>query len=376
MSKNHHRGGLPWLFNPFEIKFSAYSGSGKTTLICRLINEMHQDYDIAYAKSDAHRFEMDKPRKDTHQAQMAGAQAVVINNPEARAKLEKRPANEIWRSLNLLEYDLVFVEGYKNHTQSPRVLLVNDKMLEEIADKDLENVIAFTGPASERPSGLPTEIPYFHRDNIAAIKELILKTFASRVPKTKGLVLIGGQSRRMGKDKANMKFTEKSMARQAYDLLKEKCEEVYLSVRDEQQSLPEDCKGLPIITDQLRDMGPTGGILSAFKQDASSAWTVMGCDLPLVNSETLDKLYEGRNSQRYATCFKSNSDDMPEPLLAIYEPKAQNRFYQFLATNRLCPRKVLLNSSIELLEQGEYNYLDNANTPEDAERIQEQLLRD
>ena len=67
---------------------------------------------------------------------------------------------------------------------------------------------------------------------------------------------------------------------------------------------------------------------------------------------------------------------MPEPLLAIYEPKAQNRFYQFLATNRLCPRKVLLNSSIELLEQGEYNYLDNANTPEDAERIQEQLLRD
>ncbi|EDM25219.1 molybdopterin-guanine dinucleotide biosynthesis protein BA [Lentisphaera araneosa HTCC2155] len=375
MSKNHHRGGLPWLFNPFEIKFSAYSGSGKTTLICRLINEMCQDFDIAYAKSDAHRFEMDKPRKDTHQAQMAGAQAVVINNPEARAKLEKRPANEIWRSLNLLEYDLVFVEGYKNHTQSPRVLLVNEKMLKEIADKDLENVIAFAGPAKERPEGLPLEVPYLHRDDIPAIKEIILETFKTRIPKTKGLVLVGGKSRRMGEDKASMQFGDKSMARQAYELLKTQCDEVYLSVRDENQELPEDCLGLPIITDQLKDMGPTGGILSAFKKDSTSAWTVMGCDLPLVNQDAIEKLYAGRNAQRYATCFKSNSDDMPEPLFAIYEPKAQNRFYQFLATNRLCPRKVLLNSSIELLEQGEYNYLDNANTPEDAQRIIEELNR-
>ncbi|WDE95989.1 molybdopterin-guanine dinucleotide biosynthesis protein MobB [Lentisphaera profundi] len=375
MSKNHHRGGLPWLFNPFEIKFSAYSGSGKTTLICRLINEMHEDFDIAYAKSDAHRFEMDKPRKDTHQAQLAGAQAVVINNLEARAKLEKRPANEIWRSLNLLEYDIVFVEGYKNHTQSPRILLVNEKMLEEIADRDLENVIAFVGPAQDRPQELPEAIPYLHRDNIPAIKKLILATWEARIPKTKGLVLVGGKSRRMGEDKASMKFSTQSMARQAYDLLKEKCDEVYLSVRDLHQEVPADCQGLPLITDKFIDLGPTGGILSAFKNDSTSAWLVMGCDLPLVNSEALAKLCDGRNAQRYATCFKSQYDGMPEPLFAIYEPKAQNRFYQFLATNRQCPRKVLLNSSIALIEQGDYNYLDNANTPEDALRIKEELIQ-
>ena len=375
MSKNHKRGGLPWLFNPFEIKFSAYSGSGKTTLICRLITALEKSFDIAYAKSDAHRFEMDKPRKDTHQAQMAGAQAVVINNPEARAKLEKRPANEIWQSLNLLEYDLVFVEGYKNHTQSPRILLVNDKMLEEIADKDLENVIAFAGSAKDRPNELPKEIPYFHRDEIEKIQELIIQTLEARVPKTKGLVLIGGKSRRMGEDKASMSFSGKSMARQAYDLLSKKCDEVFLSVRDDNQELPEDCKGLPVITDKLFDLGPTGGILSAFKHDSRSAWIVMGCDLPLVNEDALNKLCEGRNPYRYATCFNSQTDQMPEPLFAIYEPKAQNRFYQFLAIDRKCPRKVLLNSSIELLDQGNYNYLDNANTPEDAKRIREELSK-
>ena len=371
MSKNHHRGGLPWLFNPFEILFSAYSGSGKTTLICRLISDLKNTYDIAYAKSDAHRFEMDKPRKDTHQAQIAGAHAVVINNPDSRAKLEKRPANEIWRSLNLLEYDLVFVEGYKNETQSPRIILVDDKMLEEIPEKDLHNVIAFAGPANTAPKGLPNDIPYFKRDDLEGIKALIKQTLDARRPKLKGLVLVGGKSRRMGQDKASMKYTNKSMARQTYDLLKTQCDEVYLSVRDEQQELPDDCKNLDLIYDQLLDQGPTGGILSAFNKDSASAWLVAGCDLPLLKQEAIDDLCARRNPFKYATCFSSKSDQMPEPLFAIYEPKAKNRLFQFLAINRTCPRKVLLNSSIELLHQGEENWLDNANTPDDALRIKD-----
>ena len=145
--------------------------------------------------------------------------------------------------------------------------------------------------------------------------------------------------------------------------------------RDQSQEIPADCEGLPIITDQIHDIGPTGGILSAFKHDSKFAWIVMGCDLPLANSDALNKLYESRNPFRYATCFSSKNDKMPEPLFAIYEPKAQNRFYQSLAVNRLCPRKVLINSSIELIDQGEHNYLENANTPEDVQRIKAELKK-
>jgi len=102
---------------------------------------------------------------------------------------------------------------------------------------------------------------------------------------------------------------------------------------------------------------------------------VMGCDLPLVNQEAIETLCEQRNEHKYASTFISASDGMPEPLLSIYEPKSLARFFQYLAMNRNCPRKILLNSPVELISQGENNWLDNINTPEDFDRINNILTK-
>ena len=379
MSKHHHKGGLPWIFNPYEIAFSAYSNSGKTTLICKLIELFKDDYRIAYAKSDAHKFEMDKEGKDTADASAAGASAVVINNADSRARLEQSPSDEVWRSLDLLEYDFVFIEGYKNETRTPRILILDDKMLPELEERDLTNVIAFVGPNDSRPSETQSErtsiIPYFQRDDLDSLKTLILAQFQAKKPVLKGLVLTGGFSRRMGQDKSAINYHGTSQARHAYDLLSKSCDEVYLSVRDDQQSLPDDCEGLPRLNDQIQNCGPASGIISALQKDRKAAWMVMGCDLPLVNQEAIETLCEQRNEHKYASTFISASDGMPEPLLSIYEPKSLARFFQYLAMNRNCPRKILLNSPVELISQGENNWLDNINTPEDFDRINNILTK-
>ena len=380
MSKHHHKGGLPWIFNPYEIAFSAYSDSGKTTLICKLIELFKDDYRLAYAKSDAHKFEMDKEGKDTADATAAGASAIVINNQESRARLEQAPSDEVWRSLDLLEYDFVFIEGYKNETRAPRILILNDKMLAELEERDLSNVIAFAGPGNSRPSETLSEktstIPYFQRDDLTGLKKLILDQFQTQKPTLKGLVLTGGFSRRMGQDKSAINYHDQSQARYAYDLLAKSCDEVYLSVRDDLQVLPDDCEGLPRLSDQIQDYGPASGIISALQKDRKAAWMVMGCDLPLVNEEAIQTLCNKRNPHKYASTFISTSDGMPEPLLSIYEPKSLSRFFQYLAMNRNCPRKILLNSPVELISQGDHNWLDNINTPEDFTRINNLLNKE
>ena len=159
------------------------------------------------------------------------------------------------------------------------------------------------------------------------------------------------------------------MAKHAHDLLSKYCDEVHLSVRDEEQILPDDCDGLARLNDSLLNNGPTSGIISAFNKDRKSAWLIMGCDLPLVDEEAIETLCTQRNPFKYASTFVSATDGMPEPLLSIYEPKALSRFYQFLAMNRNCPRKLLLNSPVELISQEDKNWLDNINTPEDFDRI-------
>ena len=53
--------------HPPAVSFSAFSGTGKTTLIERLIAAMNaRGLKLGVMKHDAHRFEIDKPGKDSY----------------------------------------------------------------------------------------------------------------------------------------------------------------------------------------------------------------------------------------------------------------------------------------------------------------------
>ena len=114
-----------------------------------------------------------------------------------------------------------------------------------------------------------------------------------------------------------------------------------------------------------------GGILSAMRQDPEAAWLVMACDLTFATNETLDYLIKHRNPFRNGTAFISVEDGFPEPLCAIYEPKALLSLLWFLGIGYNCPRKVMINSRIELLNSPNINWLKNANTPEEYEMAKE-----
>ena len=55
---------------------------------------------------------------------------------------------------------------------------------------------------------------------------------------------------------------------------------------------------------------------------------------------------------------------VPEPLITIYEPKSYPVLLQYLAQGYSCPRKMLINSDIEIVEVDD-NLIRNINTPEE-----------
>lgn len=355
-----------WTFHPYEIGLVGYHNSGKTTLAAKLVPLL--GLNLAYIKRDAHRFDMDKPGKDTHTLTEAGARTVFISDSSHRALLSRKLLDPIVNSLDFLEEDAAIVEGHK--TSSVPKIVVLDAELEIMGDPAFEHEVplATVGPWEKAPA-LKWNVPYFHRDDAAGAAAFIRSYWDGLTAKRPllGLVLTGGKSERMGADKAALAYGGEEEARRVFQLLKEFCSEVFVSCRAEQAELP-GRRGLPQIHDTLLGKGPTGGILAALEARPEASWLVAACDLPGLDRETLAALVAGRDPFKMGTAFKGYQD-LPEPLCAIYEPKAAARLYQFLAAGYDCPRKMLINSPAHILEPPAGARLANVNTPEDAARF-------
>jgi molybdopterin-guanine dinucleotide biosynthesis protein A len=186
-------------------------------------------------------------------------------------------------------------------------------------------------------------------------------------PVLNGLVLAGGKSERMGFDKGSVNLHGSPQRYHVADMLKRFCQDVFISSRADQQSdIQEPYHGL---ADTFTDLGPYGGILSAFREQPDNAWLVVACDLPLLSDKTLDYLVQNRNVSTVATTFQSSVNDFPEPLITIWEPKSYPVLLSFLSQGYSCPRKVLINSDTVVLTAPYPEELTNVNTPEELEQV-------
>jgi molybdopterin-guanine dinucleotide biosynthesis protein A len=192
-------------------------------------------------------------------------------------------------------------------------------------------------------------------------------------PALYGLVLAGGKSVRMGHDKSIMQWHGKEQRYYMVDLLASVCESVFISCRAEQQN-EIDSKYKTLI-DNYQGAGPLIGILSAFKAYPNVAWLVAACDLPLLDLAALQYLIQNRDTSAIATTFQSPHDGLPEPLITIWEPSSFERLQAHITDGYTCPRKALIRNeaNVKMLTAPNPEALINANTPEDAQRVNEIL---
>jgi len=176
-----------------------------------------------------------------------------------------------------------------------------------------------------------------------------------------GLVLSGGKSSRMGKDKGQIAYHGIPQREHLYHLLNDVCEKTYISIRKEQQT--EIRATFNTLLDQDRYKGPFNGLLSAHGQFPDVAWLVLACDLPLMDVISLRQLISERDPERVATAFAQKKNPLPEPLCAIWEPRAlRSSMSNFKEGNGLYPRKFLMNSDVKLVFPKNPEVLLNANS--------------
>lgn len=197
---------------------------------------------------------------------------------------------------------------------------------------------------------------------------LLTAAVSSAVPPLKALVLAGGKSSRMGEDKRQLKYQrETTEVARMVQLCQAAGLPTYLSVADAGDAPATSASG--VLPDRFLGLGPLGAISTAFLNDPDAAWLVLPCDLPLLEADTLKQLIAARDHRKVATAVKAANKPFPEPLVTIYEPRAYPRLLEFLSLGYACPRKMLINSDVALLEIEDVTPLTNANTPEERERV-------
>ena len=276
--------------------------------------------------------------------------------------------NKFQQRLDFAQFDYVFING--NHYQGAKQILILDEAKEASVLKRLEQLdnIQFVVKLTKETKYfdfLEGKYPQINNlicytiDEIDEISNHINSLIQEKIASIKGLILVGGKSTRMGQDKSELNYFGKPQKEFAKELLENNNIETFYSVQNSSENNQE-------ISDKFYNLGPFGGICSAFQKDPNAAWFVLATDVPFVNDKIIQLLLKHRNPSKVATTVKGKNKDFPEPLITIYEPKAYPILLQYLAQGYSCPRKMLINSDVEIVEI-EDDFIRNINTPEEFE---------
>ncbi|MCF6181907.1 NTP transferase domain-containing protein [Lutibacter sp.] len=284
--------------------------------------------------------------------------------------------NKFNQRIQFSQYDFVFING--NHYQATKQILVLDNEKEASVLKRLEqlNNIQFVIKLTEDAKYFDflleknpqiKNLKCYKVSEIDKISKHIENLIQEKIAAIQGLVLAGGKSTRMGTDKGTLYFYGKNQRDVAIELLEKNHLKTYLSVRKEQDITIENK-----IVDTFIGLGPFGAICSAFQSNPNVAWLVLATDLPFVDDKVIQKLLKYRNPSKAATTIKGKGKQFPEPLITLWEPKSYPLLLNYLAQGYSCPRKVLINSEVEIIEV-EDDLIRNINTPEEFKKAKKEI---
>ncbi len=129
-----------------------------------------------------------------------------------------------------------------------------------------------------------------------------------------GIILAGGQSRRMGFNKAEAEIHGDSMLIRMIDKLKELTSTIVVSSGN--ISYPN--IAWPQIPDEYPDCGPLGGIYSALKVSNRSLNLVVSCDIPLVSTSLLKHIVVNATKNEALITVVVDHDDQIHMTCAVY----------------------------------------------------------
>lgn len=193
---------------------------------------------------------------------------------------------------------------------------------------------------------------------------------------TAAIILAGGRSKRMGKNKAllplpgNPSFT---FIEHLSSMLTSLCPEVLIVARDEADAVNYTLKGVHVITDQLPDHGPLMGLYSGLSATRAQRSLLIAVDMPFVHPTLVSFLLSQPPSKALLIPLVNG---VPQVLLAIYPRTVLPLIEDRLRQGRHDLRSLLEVTTVQYIEEEQLRKVDpklrsfvNVNTPEELREV-------
>ena len=179
-----------------------------------------------------------------------------------------------------------------------------------------------------------------------------------------GIILSGGKSTRMGKDKGLIELNGKPMIHHVIDHIDPICNQILISANDKAY----ENLGYPVFNDEINEIGPAGGIISSLKHSSNEKNIIISCDLPYASTAFIQKLLD--LSGDYEITLPKSGPHY-QPLCAVYSKEVYSVFMEFVKKEIYSLKTIIKQFRIQVVEQADIEEFDlskelrNINSPED-----------
>jgi molybdenum cofactor guanylyltransferase len=174
------------------------------------------------------------------------------------------------------------------------------------------------------------------------------------------VILAGGKSSRMGRDKSLLPLDGTPLIRRIYEQLAHRFDEILISTNEPEKHA---FLGAPTVPDVVPGKGPLMGIASAVEAARHDRVFVTACDIPVVELDTVARLLvlaEDRD------CVIPMSSAGHEPLFAVYRKSAVSAMYDALEAGERRISAIFPRVRARFCDLGAALWYRNLNTQEDV----------
>ena len=190
-----------------------------------------------------------------------------------------------------------------------------------------------------------------------------------------GLVVCGGLSSRMGRDKSLVEWHGIAQRYFLYRMTEPLCGSVFISCNAAQA--PEIAPDYNYIVDDenYANAGPIAALLTAFDKFPNNSFLVIGGDYPFLKNEDLVHLVSNRNENDVAVSFFDEATGFYEPLIAVYENKIADLLFDNFWQQQFSLQKILAQSSACKVDPIEMKAILSINTQEEYLKAVEEMKK-
>jgi molybdopterin-guanine dinucleotide biosynthesis protein A len=184
------------------------------------------------------------------------------------------------------------------------------------------------------------------------------------------VILAGGQSSRMGCNKALLDMGGAPLIRILIDRIRPVTDNILISSNDRQSY---GFLNFPVIPDLFPGHGPLAGFHSAMIRDSCPLYLILACDLPNLKTPLLQRLVS--IAEGFDAAIPRTSDGLAHPLCAVYRRTCLPSVEFALSRGANKVIETFLHDSLSIRwvdpDEGQFKDADlaNINTPEDLQNL-------